>query len=70
MSIKNAASGILKMLVKKYNLWDVKLAEHWEERLEVCKACTNSPFCPSCGCIIEAKVLEDEESCPEGKWKT
>lgn len=28
----------------------------------------NKPFCTECGCEIKAKVSEELEKCPEGKW--
>lgn len=29
----------------------------------------NQPFCTVCGCEIEAKISEQYEMCPEGKWQ-
>lgn len=29
----------------------------------------NKPFCTVCGCEIEAKISEQYESCPQGKWE-
>jgi hypothetical protein len=70
MSILNAPEGILKMLIRKYELWEVEVSEDWEIRKEVCQSCPKkvSAMCGECGCLIEAKVLIKLESCPLGKW--
>lgn len=38
-------------------------------RLKVCTACApGATLCPSCDCIIAAKVKLASEACPLGKW--
>ena len=71
MSMLNAPEGILKMLIRKYELWDVEVCEDWEKRKEVCETCPKkiAGMCGECGCIIEAKVLIKLESCPINKWQ-
>jgi len=70
MSILNAPEGILKMLIRKYDLFDVEVSEDWEKRKETCEGCPSKRgiACGECGCLIEAKVLIKLESCPLGKW--
>lgn len=83
MSILNAPEGILKMLIRKYDLFDVEVSEDWEKRKETCEGCPSQfskavgligvdlpvKACRECGCLIEAKVLIKLESCPLGKWQ-
>lgn len=68
MSIMNAPEGLLKLLIKKYELFEIKVAKDWEERKRICEACTKSVLCPECGCIKEAKQLIEVETCPKGLW--
>jgi len=40
------------------------------QRMKICKECDEriGAICGKCGCILEAKVLDDEEKCPLNKW--
>lgn len=40
------------------------------QRLATCDSCAykKEELCMSCNCIIESKVLLQDQSCPEGKW--
>lgn len=70
MSIINAPEGILKMLIRKYDLFDVEVSEDWEKRKAICEGCPSLKLgiCTECGCLSEAKILIKLESCPLDKW--
>lgn len=40
------------------------------KRMSICKSCDEriGAICGKCGCVLEAKVLENDEVCPLGKW--
>jgi len=40
------------------------------KRKVICKDCSLRKYfvCGECGCVISAKVVLEEESCPLGKW--
>jgi hypothetical protein len=81
MSILNAPEGLVKALIVKYDLFEVDICAEYAERKEICEGSdgegpghskchkkTKAGFCGECGCLIEAKVLINTESCPLGKW--
>lgn len=68
MSILNAPEGLIKLLVKKYDLFEVSIAKDFGQRFAECQKCTESTFCPGCGCVKEAKALIEREKCPKNLW--
>lgn len=78
MSILNAPEGLIKLLVKKYDLFEVSISEDFGKRMAECSVCPSSfnkrvgqigiPTCRECLCVIEAKCLIAREKCPLGKW--
>lgn len=68
MSILNAPEGLIKLLVKKHGLFQVKISDSFGPRFAACQVCTKSSLCPVCGCIKEAKALIEVEKCPKNLW--
>lgn len=78
MSILNAPEGLIKLLVRKYELFDVSISEDFGKRMSICSTCPSevkellgvnvAPFCKQCSCVIEAKCLIKVEKCPSGNW--
>lgn len=78
MSILNAPKGLIKLLVRKYELFDVSISEDFGKRMSTCSGCPSEvkemlgvsipPYCKECGCLIESKCLIKVEKCPVGKW--
>lgn len=60
-------SGIINGYANLLANVNQKLAE---QRMKICKACPNKAgrFCKICKCVLLAKVRDEEQQCPIGKW--
>lgn len=50
---------------------DIKYRNEFNERIKICKECTNNLWgmCIICNCILSAKTRAEDAECPIGKWK-
>lgn len=70
-SIADGAAGLVKHLGQRAGVaLDVAAVEVAHNRLGICMGCEHRKGnnCDKCGCIIVAKVAQDKQTCPEGKW--
>lgn len=71
IKLKNIAEGFGKLLLKGITGLDEKTKQTAQKRLSICQPCsqrTSINTCKKCGCLLVAKTLVEDESCPLGKW--
>lgn len=68
----------LKLIWQGWTNWildlisDIKYKKYFNERYEICSECESNKMgiCTECGCVLKAKTMAEDASCPKGKWKT